>query len=649
MIRWRPILPMLGLRGKLLVLVSAIVSFILAAQTVVWLSSAVTDLDHRIAAQGVIQAQGIAAGCVDLLRTPDRSQLATMVARVGKVIAVQAVEVLDATGKVLLRHGPAPPAAARALPLGVFDRPRRGPGLLGLAGGAILYAAQAPIVRDGQVVGHVSLTWKSMEIAQKSTRLIGAALTMALVWLTLGAGLGTLYVHRITRPLQRLTRAAQRLGQGELQVPELRQRPPGDEVATLHNAFARLVAEVQAQRARNADLLGQLQAHNLRLQERVDATTAQLRDRMAQLVAVVTALAEGVVAVDLAQGVLEVNPAALRHLTGLGRPCPGRPLAELLPQAEGLHRAVAAVLAGEPAQALTVDLPSETPPHGHAHPGGEGGLVRHLQIHIAPVEAAGQLSGAVLVLHDATADRWQAARLRQQDRLVSLGTLAAGIAHEFGNAMHAIDGFAALLVRQTADDDPRHSDAATLRGESRRAIALIDRFLQFARPRRLSNRPESLAALCDEALAICAWRLRQVAAEARVINDLGETQVECDGQQLVQVLVNLVLNAADAMAELPRRVLALRVRPAGRGFAAVDCTDSGIGIASEHLDRVCDPFFSTKPMGTGLGLAIAHQIIAGHGGSIRVRNHPGGGACVSLRLPLVPPRANAPHGLQVPP
>lgn len=629
-------LPQPGLRGKLLILLSGIVCVILAGQTTVWLSSAVTDLDHRIAAQGVVQAQGIAAGCADMIEHPDRQRLEQMLQRVAKVIDVRTVEVLRTDGQVLVHHGPPTDPAARPTPLGVFDRPRRGPGLAGLAGGKVLYAAQAPVVRDAQVVGHVALTWVSSEIEEKSTRLILVALVMALIWLVVGAGLGTLYVHRITRPLRTLTEAVSQVSSHGLQALALQPAVGTDELAVLHNAFVKMADDLREQRDENAQLLVAQQQHNQRLRERVDAMTADLRDHVARLYAVIGALRDGVVTLDRESDVVDANPAAARHLQGFCKPSRGMAAGELLPDAAELVEAVQAVLADGRARDLRVEQASAAAPFGQETepPLGSGTYLRTIAVHVAPIVLGTDAPlGAVLVLRDCTVELLAEARLRRQDRLVSLGTLAAGLAHELGNAMHAIHGFTALLLRDTPAHDPRRKDVQTIRDENQRAVELLERFLQFARPRPMALRDERPAALVDEALAICAWRLRKVDVQVECAVSPDAHTLRCDGQLIVQVFINLILNAVDAMEGCPNRCLTICGRMEGTDRVVLEFGDSGPGVSAQLRERIFDPFFTTKDTGTGLGLAIANQIVASHGGALTVHSPPGRGAVFAVSLP----------------
>lgn len=647
MIRWLPArLPQLSLRAKLLVMLSAVICFVQLGQTLFWLSSEVTSIDRRVMAQGTVQAQGVATGVGDKLSNADPRRLQQLLERVAKVIDVLSLEIFDSQGRLIARVGDPAFTAGKITPLGVFDRPRAGPGLAGLLGGKVVYAVQAPIVRDAAVVGHVALTWRSTEIGDKAARLVAVALTLAGFWLLVGAGLATLYVRRITRPLGVLTDAALQVAAGKLNAVELSPGKSGDEIGLLRQAFVKLVGDLKAQMHENTQLLEVQRQLNARLRERVDDMSDDLKERVSHLRAVIGGLQEGVITCDREGDVVEFNAAAGRHLVGLARLTVGMASAELLPQRQELTEAVRQVLSGGRPRLVDVTVPSAVGPWGSETAVDRNSVAgeRALQFYVAPiVHGTSQPVGAVLTLRDLTVARLAEAQLRRHDRLISLGTIAAGLAHELGNCMHAINGFATLLYRDTPANDPRRSDIATIRDENQRAVDLLERFLQFARPRRVAVRDEPLADLIAEALSLCAYKIRKGTIE--VIQDQPDPQLtaRCDGALLVQVLVNLVLNAVDAMEGREIRQLRIATRAVEGDRVAIEVNDTGGGIAKEHCERIFDPFFTTKEAtGTGLGLSIAHQIVDAHRGTLTLQSALGHGATFTVTLPHGPEVAELP-------
>ena len=245
------------------------------------------------------------------------------------------------------------------------------------------------------------------------------------------------------------------------------------------------------------------------------------------------------------------------------------------------------------------------------------------------------LRGGVLTFWDETERRRLDDTLRRQDRLASLGTLAAGLAHELGNHMHIIQGFAKVLLKRLAPDAEIRDDLEAIHEENRRAVDLLRRFLQFARPEDGRFLDAEVGALVRESLSFCRVELRAagVTVEDHTA-DSGEAPqtIRCDPHLLQQVFINLALNAADAMRERPDRRLVV-TQLATAGGVEISFRDSGQGVPLGLRDRIFDPFFTTKPTGTGLGLAIAARIITAHGGRLSLFSEPGAGATFVVALP----------------
>lgn len=234
------------------------------------------------------------------------------------------------------------------------------------------------------------------------------------------------------------------------------------------------------------------------------------------------------------------------------------------------------------------------------------------------------------------------AAVAQEQRLSAVGNLAAGVAHEIRNPLNAIS---IGLQRLKKEFPPAESDARAeysrfieiMHAEVGRLNAIVDRFLTLARPSRLSLTEEPLDGVLEELLALLS---AQASAQGiRVVGDrrLEQARVQMDRQQLTHAFMNVLLNAIQAMPDggtLTVRA-ALQSLERARPAARIAVSDTGPGIPPENLDRIFEPYFTTKEGGTGLGLAIAHKIIQEHHGSIRVESTPGSGATFEVVLPVV--------------
>ncbi len=259
-----------------------------------------------------------------------------------------------------------------------------------------------------------------------------------------------------------------------------------------------------------------------------------------------------------------------------------------------------------------------------------GGL-RHLQLTAAPLPdlaeaAAGPRADRVLVVQDVSERVAMERAMREQDRLASLGVLAAGVAHEVNTPLTGISSYAQMLLADTDASDPRRELLQKVERQTFRASRIVNGLLEFARKRDHESGPVALSALLQETADLLRERLQ---ARGVVIEwQLPEAAPVVSGSEgeLQQVFTNLLLNALDAAPEQGGRiVIAIDAEPARPGATPgvqVRIEDNGSGIEAQHLAKVFEPFYTTKTGkgGTGLGLAISRSIIEQHGGRIRVES-----------------------------
>jgi signal transduction histidine kinase len=227
----------------------------------------------------------------------------------------------------------------------------------------------------------------------------------------------------------------------------------------------------------------------------------------------------------------------------------------------------------------------------------------------------------------------------RQEKLASLGVLAAGVAHEIRNPLMAIK-LRAYLLRQNLDDGaPAVEDVTVIDNEITRLERIVSDFLLFARPGDPNLTTMAPHALLSEVRELLAPELAENQIALVVESEADIASLRADQQQLKQVLINLVRNAAESIASRGRVTLRtrrdrLKVGGELRDVVVIEVEDTGAGIPAEVQQRLFDPFFTTKPTGTGLGLSIAMRILERHGGTLLFQTEPGNGSTFGMVLPV---------------
>ncbi|WP_334268307.1 sensor histidine kinase [Edaphobacter sp. HDX4] len=222
-------------------------------------------------------------------------------------------------------------------------------------------------------------------------------------------------------------------------------------------------------------------------------------------------------------------------------------------------------------------------------------------------------------------------KMKKTERLSAAGQLAASLAHEIRNPLASISGAAGILKRGNASADNRQECLGILEKESQRLNKLLTNFLDFARPRLPRYQRVDPCALVESVTVLA--RHAAIRQQVAIIDDLPRQLplVDCDAEQMKQVLLNIVLNAIQATQGGGRVVVKAFTEDAE---LCVEIRDEGCGMTPEELDRMFEPFFTTKESGTGLGLAVAANIVEQHGGLLSAENNPDRGMTFRLNLPL---------------
>ena len=261
---------------------------------------------------------------------------------------------------------------------------------------------------------------------------------------------------------------------------------------------------------------------------------------------------------------------------------------------------------------------------------------RFISVYAMPLNEEGLAEkGVLVILRDVTRDRRQEASTLESERSNAIKLLAAGVAHEIGNPLNALNIHLQLLARELLDlpegtREPLADLVGVARTEVERLDTIIRQFLRALRPTQPVLRPEQPTDVLQETLALLKneFENRRITVSVDITEAIPAVQL--DRSQIKQVFFNLIKNALEAMPDGG----ALRIEMgAGDVYVDIAFIDTGKGIAPEELQRVFEPYHTTKQTGTGLGLMIVQRIIDEHGGEIELSSKPGAGTCFKVRLP----------------
>ncbi len=220
--------------------------------------------------------------------------------------------------------------------------------------------------------------------------------------------------------------------------------------------------------------------------------------------------------------------------------------------------------------------------------------------------------------------------LKRSDRLAAIGHLSAGLAHEIRNPLASIEGAAAILEQGKVNEEQRMEFFSIIKKECQRLNRLLGNLLDFARPRLPKSEKLNVGRLIDSVIALTSHTATKNKIAIHKKFPAEGISWDCDSEQLKQVILNLVLNAIQAMPDGGEIIL--EAKPRGKNLS-IQVVDQGCGIKAEDMDRVFDPFFTTKETGTGLGLAVAFQIVNQWGGTLTPTKNRDRGMTFSIILP----------------
>ncbi len=355
--------------------------------------------------------------------------------------------------------------------------------------------------------------------------------------------------------------------------------------------------------------------------------TQRKRDQAenARLIRAIEQVEESIVVTDLQANIVYVNPA-FERITGYTRE-------EVLGKnprvlKSGHH-------SGEFYAAIWAALTAGESWNGRFVNRAKNGRLFTEEVTISPVaNRRGEIVNYVAVKRDVTLETELQEQLQQSQKMDAIGRLAGGVAHDFNNMLMVIVSYADLIESSLPAEDPLHQYIRHILSAAQRSSALTKQLLAFSRKQVLEPQILNCNVIVSETISM----IRRIISEridlrCNLAADLWN--VKADSDQIAQVILNLCVNARDAMPNGGSLVLATRNLPVDAGFVEISVSDTGVGISLEVQGKLFEPFFTTKERGkgTGLGLATVYGIIQQSGGSIRVDSSPGHGAAFTIQLP----------------
>ena len=347
-------------------------------------------------------------------------------------------------------------------------------------------------------------------------------------------------------------------------------------------------------------------------------TRQRLQDTSAIAGQVVANLPAGLMVLDSQGRIVMTNPAA-ESITGLSaRQLHGKPAETMLPR----NLAELAATQPESDPVSEQEMECRFAATGPVPLSVSAASILHEQ---------GRWIGNLIIFRNLSDIKILQQAVARSEKLAAVGGLAAGVAHEIRNPLSSVKGMATYFQNRFSHDPEARQAAEVMVAETNRLNRVISELLEFARPAGIQAGPQNLNALLDHSFRLIRQDADERSVSLEVIKQDNLPPAFIDADRFMQCLLNLYINAIQAME--PGGRLTVRSSRTKDGRIQLQVTDTGAGISENHLLRIFDPYFTTKPAGTGLGLAIVHKIIEDHQGQIHVQSMPGQGTTFTLLLP----------------
>jgi signal transduction histidine kinase len=480
---------------------------------------------------------------------------------------------------------------------------------------------QKPLLLGGEQFGSIRVGVSTLLIANDLDSALGSALVTALLALGVATVVAVFLSGLILRPIHVIRSGLSRLGRGEFGVTL--DLPQQDEFGELGSFFNTLSTQLSADRSQRAG-------------------------QTANLESVVEHLEDAVAVVNPAGELLFANPAMRATLPD---DAVGRPLDDLLPAGHPYRTLVDETRSsGQSRGPISATIASSAPGADGRDSAGERLLMSH-----AIRDLNQRLVGVMLVVRNLQYLSQVQSTVNYSRKLVALGRLSAGLAHEVKNPLNAMTIHLELLKQkllaaggrtaQNVDHGQGHAGASAMNmpgalehvkviaGEIQRLDEVVQGFLKFMRPDELKLQPVAVSSLFEGVLSVVRPEAEKAGIEVKVEGADIAPDINGDPAMLRQALLNLALNACQAMPD--GGTLRLGAAPAAGRRVAVTVEDTGVGIKPEHLDRIFDLYFTTKTRGSGIGLSMVYRTVQLHDGEVEVQSVVGRGTTFRLLLPQV--------------
>ncbi len=467
-----------------------------------------------------------------------------------------------------------------------------------LAGPAQVYEVEFPFNVRKQAFGEVRVAVSTALLLNDIEPRLRRWLTIALLALVLSSVLAAVVSGAALAPIRDISKQLDRISAGEYDTGT---------VST-------------EKMAESSDELGQVRRKIKQVGQQlrgVHEIFSSLRENMNSVMA---GLEDGLILFTRDARAVMVSPAAEKFLGAPASQFLGRRVTEIFPVGHPLYEALR--LEGDELREIASETELETP---------DG--ARRVGVSVQEIQGAGERMGALVTLRDLDSLESINTQLQVSERLAALGRITAGVAHEVKNPLNSmrlwLENLKESLPPQT--DDAAMQAVHVLDAEIDRLDAVVKRFLDFSRPMDVRLEPTQLADLLKEVLEVARPQLERAHVQVAQLLPIGVPEVFGDRALLKQAILNLVLNAVDAMPNGGQLQLTLNRRGE---MAEITVGDTGKGIPLEHRQKVFQLFFTTTPGGSGIGLASTFRIVQLHNGSIDFTSEVGRGTTFRIELPL---------------